>query len=78
MINEIKNQHVHLFWAVMATGLLARLGVRFVLTGLIVGVLVEAYQLIFKKEGWKIYDRLLDITFWALGSPIALYVLGVK
>ena len=66
MINEIKNQHVHLFW-----GLLICLVTGFNFSGLIIGVIVEAYQKIFKKEDWKISDRLLDIGFWGLSGILA-------
>ena len=74
-INEIKNQHVHLFWSVIATSILLKFGIRFVFTGLIIGLLVESYQFIFKKEGWKILDRILDVSFWTAGSFIAIYLL---
>jgi len=73
MMNEIKNQHVHLFWSLYATLLLRNIGFEFVFLGLIMGIIVEAYQIIIKKEDWKIGDRLLDVSFWWLGSILAIY-----
>jgi hypothetical protein len=74
-MNEVKNQHVHVLWALIATQILANLGWRFLPTGLIIGLIVEAYQLIFKKEGWKIKDRILDLTFWLVGSMVGLLLI---
>ncbi|MBP7209620.1 MAG: hypothetical protein KBA02_00325 [Paludibacteraceae bacterium] len=67
-LNEVKNQHVHLFWAMFLTLLLKKFGIEFPYLGICLGIVVEAYQKIFKKEGWLIADRLLDISFWSLGG----------
>lgn len=63
-LNEIKNQHVHMFWGLISSYLF------FPFAGTCVGVIIEIYQFIYKKEGLKLYDRILDITFWTIGSII--------
>jgi len=72
--NEIKNQHVHMFWALLITLILNKFGFFWVWTGLCIGVVVELYQLVIKREGLKISDRVLDLSFWFLGSIIAYFV----
>ncbi len=73
IINEIKNQHVHLFWGIMLTWIahffLPVWAVVF--TGLIVGLIVETIQFLFiDNREWKIKDRILDESFWTISSPI--------
>ncbi len=74
MINEIKNQHVHFLWALIAFKVLMLFGIRFIFIGLVIGLIVEAYQLIFKKEDWNISDRCLDVFFWLLGSVVGDFI----
>lgn len=76
MLNEIKNQHVHLFWGYFSCHFLYLLFPKFIFfVPLAIGFLVESYQLIFKKEGWKIKDRILDLSFWGL-SGLLFYLIG--
>lgn len=75
MINEIKNQHVHLFWGLISCYFFTLLfGFKFYFVPLIIGVLVELYQYFFKNEGLKLKDRILDVTFWAFSGVIYYYL----
>jgi hypothetical protein len=73
-INEIKNQHVHLFWGLMAEKFVQCYDVKFYMAGLVVGIFVELYQVIFKKEKLFMLDRLVDITFWWIGSLLIFII----
>ena len=76
-MNELKNQHVHLFWGVMSNFIFLKLfGFKFLGIGAIVGILVECYQYFFKKEGLKLADRILDVSFWAMSGPIFFILRG--
>ena len=66
--NEIKNQHVHLFWG-LAVGWVT----GFIAAGALVGLGVECYQLVVKREGLKLGDRLLDLTSWAIGGVLPAF-----
>jgi hypothetical protein len=74
MINEIKNQHVHAFWGLVSFLILRKLGVDFIFVGLAIGFAVELYQYCFKNEGLKLKDRILDLSFWFIGSLIGFFL----
>ena len=74
-INEIKNQHIHVVWGFISSGIAYMAGCDlFFLGGLAVGIVVELYQFFIQKERLKLLDRALDLTFWAIGGIFFLVV----
>lgn len=79
IINEIKNQNVHLFCGIMLTWITHFFLPIWVVvfTGLVVGLISETIQFFFMDDmEWKIKDRILDSSFWAASSGI-YYLLRV-
>ena len=81
IINEIKNQHVHLFWGIMSTwfvNLFLHFGFA-VFTGLLVGFIVEVLQYFFAdNRELKLHDSILDLSFWTASSFIFLLTYFVR
>lgn len=76
MINELKNQHVHAWWGFWASFIALHFlhYPAFVMTGFFIGVCVELWQFFGKKEDLNLLDRLLDLSFWALGASLSKLV----
>jgi len=77
IINEIKNQHVHLFLGLMSAyfvNLWLPIYIA-VFTGIIVGLLVEILQYFFAdNRELKLADRILDLSFWFASGFIYLLI----
>ena len=69
MTDQIKQQHVHMFWGFWLVALIYIItGTKLLIAGFCFGLLVECHQVFKKKEKWKLKDRLLDLFFWLVGG----------
>ena len=66
-MKELAYQHVHFIWSFISCYIAYRLKIQYYyLVGLAIGIYIELIQL-WSGESWKIGDRILDLSFWALG-----------
>lgn len=81
IINEAKNQCVHMLVGIQATWAV-NLHVHFSIasfTGIIIGIIVEVFQYFFvDNRELKLADRILDLSFWFASSFIFMLMYFVR
>lgn len=79
--NEIKNQHVHMFWGLILSTVLLRITHLYWMGwvfGMLIGLGVEIWQYFYAdNRELKLFDRILDISSWGLGGALAAAVCAV-